>query len=87
MSELAERIGCRILPDCARLTNVISAAHLRWAARGVGGSVLHGTLNALFQGDHDALDGSLSALSGVGHSSGWDSLAGAVLGCALWSIR
>ena len=84
---LAERIGRQILPECTGLTNLISAAYLRWAARGIGGSALHGTLEALCRVERGAQDANLSALSAVGHSSGWDALAGAVLGCAIWTIR
>jgi len=36
-------------------------------------------VNAVLAGDHDALASRLVSISQVGHSSGWDTLAGAVM--------
>jgi hypothetical protein len=63
-------------PRLAR-TSDISAAHLDAAAGGEGHEALHRCIEALcvLAADWDA---TLTALDGVGHCSGWDSLAGVV---------
>ncbi|MFN2645043.1 MAG: DUF2877 domain-containing protein [Burkholderiales bacterium] len=58
-------------------TSAISAAHLAAAAAGEGHEALHACLHALCapQADWPRL---LTELENVGHTSGWDSLAGVV---------
>jgi hypothetical protein len=60
-------------------TNAISRAHLAAAARGLGGAALHAILNDLVIGKTDLLPARLTAIDRIGHCSGWDALAGAVL--------
>ncbi len=60
-------------------TNAISRAHLAAAARGLGGAALHAILNDLVTGKTDLLPARLTAIDRIGHCSGWDALAGAVL--------
>ena len=57
-------------------TNAISIAHLRAAGAGAGHEALHDTLNSLLGGDPAALPAQLTAIDHIGHSSGWDALAG-----------
>ncbi len=59
--------------------NAISHAHLRAAARGLGGAALHAVLNDILTGTTEALPRRLAAVAAIGHTSGWDALAGAVL--------
>jgi hypothetical protein len=56
-------------------TSDISGAHLEAASNGEGHEALHRCIEALclLQADWD---GALAAIDGVGHCSGWDSLAG-----------
>jgi hypothetical protein len=64
----AEAIAARLLPLAAQRTGRISAAHLAAAAKGEAAAVFH---TALAGGDpHPLLV--------LGHSSGWDMLAGAL---------
>ncbi|MDR1518720.1 MAG: DUF2877 domain-containing protein [Planctomycetota bacterium] len=56
-------------------TNRISLAHLRAAAAGQGAAPFHDALIELNRGG-EALDGCLRRIGGIGHSSGWDALAG-----------
>ena len=58
-------------------TSAISGAHLAAAATGEGHEALHACLWALYSADADWPQ-LLTALDGVGHCSGWDSLAGMV---------
>ena len=58
-------------------TCAISGAHLAAAAAGEGHEALHACLQALYGANPDWPQ-VLAALNGVGHCSGWDSLAGMV---------
>lgn len=59
-------------------TNRISRAHLRAAAKGFGADALHRCIDALARRDGEALGWALERLDAIGHSSGWDALAGAI---------
>ena len=65
----AEGLWRWLQPRLKQRTSAISAAHLTAAAAGEGHEVLHEILNG-------SLD--VQKLNSVGHTSGWDSLAGAV---------
>ncbi|NNE81336.1 MAG: DUF2877 domain-containing protein [Silicimonas sp.] len=56
-------------------TNEISHALLSAAAKGQGSASLHRAMNALIDGGRD-LDTALALVARIGHSSGWDALAG-----------
>lgn len=60
-------------------TTDISALHLRTAARGYGAAPLHGAIHATIGGDVSRLPDFLSAVSAIGHTSGRDSYAGALI--------
>jgi hypothetical protein len=62
-------------PELEMLTNDISAMHLAVAADGLGAEIFHTALNALLTG---ALP-DLEAIHAIGHTSGWDTLAGMVM--------
>jgi hypothetical protein len=68
----AERIAAWALPLARDRTNRISRAHLECAAAGEGHEALHALLASF-----DARD--LAALSRIGHTSGLDAAAGALL--------
>jgi hypothetical protein len=57
----------------AGLTSPLSHCFLRVAAAGHVGESLHAAVSACVTGDADA---AIAALCGIGHSSGWDMLAG-----------
>jgi len=59
-------------------TGPVSQPHLKAAVKGEGGEALHQALVALMAGEGDRLGPALSALDRVGHTSGWDGLAGVV---------
>lgn len=83
---LADRIAGWALPLAEANTNRISRAHLRCAAMGEGHEALHDLLSALSRGE-PAIARALDALDRVGHSSGRDAAAGALLALAMRSIR
>jgi hypothetical protein len=60
-------------------TSLISAAHLRLAAQGQGGEALHALIAALVSGQAARIKTAVAGLERVGHTSGWDMLAGVLL--------
>lgn len=76
---IAARIADWVLPLNPCLTGKISAAHLACAAGGQGAGAVHRTLEALGRSDAAALSRALTGIDRIGHSSGWDALAGAVV--------
>jgi hypothetical protein len=70
-------------------TNDISAAHLRSAASGYAASALHEAIDAAISGRTDQIAPALASLANIGHSSGRDAFAGALVvlrtvdGCTL----
>ena len=68
-----------IHPTLAQGTGPISRLHLAAALNGESSERLHVMVNAILAGDHDVLASQLVLISQVGHSSGWDTLAGAVM--------
>lgn len=75
---LAGRVAAWALGLAERGTGKISRAHLRCAAAGEGHEALHEFLGVLHKGQQ-AIDRALAALACVGHSSGRDAAAGALL--------
>jgi len=73
---LADRLGAWTL-DRAAATGTIARAHLAAAADGLGASVLHDMLAALETGVGVGV--ARDGLAALGHSSGWDGLAGIVV--------
>jgi hypothetical protein len=65
-------------PRLAGRTSAISAAHLAAAAQGEAHEALHDVLSDLSAWQVPDLLPNLGRLDAVGHSSGWDALAGAV---------
>ena len=58
-------------------TTPLSAAFLRAAAEGHSSEALHRTIIALLE--HQSVARYVKVVAGIGHTSGWDALAGAVL--------
>ena len=72
---LANRLG-GIVETTA--TTAISAAHLAAAAEGSGSAPLHAALGAILAGDIGSIPEALQDVARIGHTSGFDALAGAV---------
>jgi Protein of unknown function (DUF2877) len=82
-AETVAAIADAVLPIASRDTNTISAQLLRCAAVGQAASALFDVLEAILTGD--SLEAGLDAINAIGHTSGWDSLAGAALVCTAFS--
>jgi hypothetical protein len=76
--DLAEPIWQGVAANIDSLTTEISAAHLRAAAEGFGSEPLHDLLDDVVAGGSASLANKLAALTRIGHTSGWDTLAGAI---------
>lgn len=73
--EIAARLALWALPLARTGTNRISQAHLACAAQGTCGEAVNDAIVALLSGEPP----DLARIDAVGHTSGWDALAGAVL--------
>jgi hypothetical protein len=79
---MAARLGEWVLPLARQRTGAISAAHLACAAAGEGSLALHDLIAALLTPDAPGLAAAVATLAAIGHSSGWDMLAGVALAAA-----
>jgi len=59
-------------------TNAVSRAHLQSAAEGYGSAALHEALSAILCGRGEDIRSAIERAVAIGHTSGWDALAGAV---------
>jgi len=76
---VADTLGCWLLPRARARTHAISYAHLACAAGGEGAAALHDTLATLCSPGAPGLGECVDALRTLGHSSGWDGMAGMAL--------
>ncbi len=60
-------------------TGPVSSSHLNAAAQGEGSHSLHRLLNMLLEGNVAHLESGIDAINQIGHTSGWDALAGATV--------
>ncbi|MBS0338726.1 MAG: DUF2877 domain-containing protein [Proteobacteria bacterium] len=74
-SAVATRLAAWALPLAQSATNRISCAHLACAAEGECGEAVNDAIVALVAGG----EVDLGRIGAIGHTSGWDALAGAVL--------
>ena len=75
----------RAVNDVARkLTSPLSACFLRAAAAGHISEYMHCAVAALLRGDIDA---AVAAARRIGHSSGWDMLAGVASAIKILAMR
>lgn len=73
----AARLADWLLPRARARTHAISLAHLACAAEGEAMAPLHAALRRLVAPDAPGLSACVRAVGAVGHTSGWDALAGA----------
>lgn len=82
--KVAARLHRVITPLVSRSTNPISGAHLAAAAEGAGSARLHAVLDHVLAGDLTRLPAALAEIDAIGHSSGWDALAGSAVTLQAW---
>ncbi|MDH3691618.1 MAG: DUF2877 domain-containing protein [Gammaproteobacteria bacterium] len=77
--DIRECLARTMLREIRRLTTPISAAHLRAAAEGMGNAAVHALLHAVLGPDTLTIKAAVDRISKLGHTSGWDTLAGVVI--------
>lgn len=78
-ADLRDAIWAGIGPDARSRTNDIALAHLRAAAEGESAPALADAIDALLSGSAQELSSALDGVAAVGHTSGWDALAGVIV--------
>ena len=83
-SSLAHPLREFVVAHAPVMTGTISESMLKQAALGLGNEASHQLINALFEGQpEDEVLRKVDAVTSVGHTSGWDTLAGIFLGLHL----
>ena len=83
-AEAARLLASRALPLAESASNAISRALLAAAADGQASAALHRLLHDALRGDCDRMKVRLAAIGRIGHSSGWDTLAGIAAVLRAW---
>ncbi len=65
-------------------SNPISLTHLSAASNGLGAAAIHEMLTAVLNGDVAAIDTAICDVAAIGHSSGWDIMAGVLTTLEVW---
>jgi hypothetical protein len=81
--DLASRLATAVLSRAEQRTHEISRAHLAAAAGGEGLAPLHLMLSSLCTPGAFDIGECLSLIDAIGHTSGWDALAGVALAAAI----
>jgi len=84
-TDLAGRLATAVLQRAEHRTNEISRAHLAAAAAGEGLNPVHAGLASLCALGDSGTNQCLSAIEAMGHTSGWDALAGVSLVVAMFA--
>lgn len=77
--DVARSAACALLPAARDATTQLSRVFLEAAAEGEASEALHDFTAAIMSGSHADIGSAVEALGDVGHTSGWDALAGAFL--------
>lgn len=65
-------------------SNSISLTHVSAASSGLGAAAIHEMLSAVLSGDAAAIDTVIYDVAAIGHSSGWDIMAGILMTLEAW---
>jgi hypothetical protein len=84
LAHIRDALWAQLKPSLPEATNRISIAHMEAAAEGYGHEAVHDLVNAILAGHTGNLDRQIDAISGIGHTSGWDSLVGVVVTASAW---
>ena len=81
---LCSSLWAVVEPCVAAAENAISHAHLKAASQGNGAAAIHDLLHAILAGDTGGVRRHIVEMDGLGHSSGWDTMAGVVTVLDAW---
>ncbi len=85
-ADMRDRLWSLLRPVVDDMDNPIMAAHLAAAGEGMGSAVLHRVIDAVVTGDVNSLRSCIHGIDAIGHTSGWDGLAGVVCALDAWSL-
>ena len=78
------RLWTTVRGTAVRAGNPISLAHLSAASEGAGNSAVHAIQTTVLTGETITIEDRLDAVDRIGHTSGWDALAGIVTTLEIW---
>jgi hypothetical protein len=78
--DVATALYAAIAAAAPTATSPLSCAFLRAAGEGLAFAELHDAITAMLRADPDGITRAITKLARIGHTSGWDALAGAALG-------
>ena len=81
---LCSQLWPEIYQSAAVSTNPISFTHLKAASEGMGSKCIHRAISDMTGGNAEAMFGSMVGINRIGHTSGWDTVAGIVLTFEVW---
>lgn len=84
---IASELAGPVLSAAPLQTTPLSRAFLAASAEGEGGEALHQFIASVTSSSADALDCVVENLGRIGHTSGWDALAGAFLVLSAYAVR
>ena len=84
---LCSSLWAVVEPCVAAAENAISHAHLKAASQGNGAAAIHDLLHAILAGDTGGVRRHIVEMDGLGHSSGWDTMAGVVTVLDAWQHK
>ena len=89
LHRLGEKKTCRQLWDATRgyalaIGSPITRAHLSAASEGLGSAGLHRAMDAVIEADLETIPAVLADIDRIGHTSGWDAIAGVIVGLDGW---
>ena len=83
-SKISRRLWTPIRQFAIEAGNPVSLAHLDAASEGLASAEIHRALAAIMDGRPEAVRNTLASIDGIGHTSGWDAMAGVVTTLDAW---
>jgi hypothetical protein len=83
-AEISASLWRETSPVARKSTNAISLALLNAASEGLGSRSLHVAIAAILRGNGAGIRAAIPLIARIGHSSGWDAMAGAVVALDSW---
>ena len=77
-SEISDKLWHSVSEVAGERTHPIARAHLEGASKGMGSAAVHHVLNAVLEGRICDLAELIDGIDQLGHTSGWDTIAGAI---------
>lgn len=83
-TEICHRLWIPTKRCALEIDNPIATAHLEAAFEGLANSGVHRMLNAIMAGLGEEIQDAVNDIDGIGHTSGWDAMAGIIAVLEVW---